>query len=609
MSKAGDPKGTRGARPKGDQLITDPDPLKEVGVAKPTRIDSLPDDFALAGVPSLQAGDRLAERYELRRRLGQGAMGEVWQAENIAIGLQVAIKLVKVELLADELFRKRFQREAQAIAAIKHPRVARIFDLVVGHPTFLVMEYVDGVTLGTRMERGRLSYREAVEVAIGLCEALDAAHKAGVIHRDLKPSNVILAERGPSLIDFGLAKLSSHKDTSLTATGQMVGTPYYMSPEQVDGKEVDQRSDVYSLGCVLYEMVAGRPPFTGKTSMQVLYKHVHEALSPLDLPPAERALNQVLAAALAKDPARRIESMTELRRALVGLQGEPPARELATEVHPKLDFAAPETGPIPRAPRGWSWPAWLQTRPRQLAVAGAAGLLVIVALIVALLSGRSDGTLLVLSEPRGARVLVDGKPTPETTPAIVRGLKPGHHRVRLQADGFSISEGYVDLVAGGRESFQVSLRPQARNLEVVTVPAGASVFVSQGDDADQAVQALGVTPMTVSLTMGDFYRLRLEKPGYESTDLDIKPEDTAPSATLTLLPEKRPRGLLMVDANEAAQVWIDGVYTGFTTPTIAFRESVGDHVVELRSAGGLRSLPVRVNIRQGDTKRLYLSTR
>jgi serine/threonine-protein kinase len=230
---------------------------KQAGVS---RVDTLPEDFArLLGQKPHAPGAIIGGRFKLVEKLGGGAMGDVFVAENLAIGVRVAVKLLKPDLLADPHFRQRFQREAQAIASIEHPNVARFYDLVVGDPTFLVMEYVRGETLATRLRTaGRLSPGETVRFAIRLCWALRAAHAAGVIHRDLKPANVLLAsdaEQGevPKLIDFGLAKLATRpSEQSLTRTGQLVGTPQYMSPEQIAGKDVDARSDVYALGCLAY---------------------------------------------------------------------------------------------------------------------------------------------------------------------------------------------------------------------------------------------------------------------------------------------------------------------------------------------------------------------
>src|SRR3954469_12474119 len=175
-----------------------------------SRIDTMPDGFAkLIGQQALVVGEVIGGRYKLVQSLGNGGMGQGFVAENIAIGMRVAIKLLKPELLANPEFRARFQTEAQAVAAIEHPNVARFFDLVVGDPTFIVMEYVRGETLADRLKLGPLPRGRALEIARRLCWGLDAAHTAGVVHRDLKPANVLLApdaEHGeiPKLIDFGL---------------------------------------------------------------------------------------------------------------------------------------------------------------------------------------------------------------------------------------------------------------------------------------------------------------------------------------------------------------------------------------------------------------------
>src|SRR5215831_4896929 len=206
-----------------------PEPLPPIdGFA--SRVDTLPDAFAeRVARRQLTVGDIVGQRYRLVEVLGGGAMGQVFVAENLAIGQRVAIKVLKAELLANPVFRQRFQHEAEAIAAIGHPNVARFMDLVVGDPTFLVMEYVKGPTLEHLLKNERLDVPRAVRLATRLCWGLEAAHAAGVIHRDLKPSNVIVSpdiEQGeaPKIIDFGLAKLAAATaGEALTRTGQIVG--------------------------------------------------------------------------------------------------------------------------------------------------------------------------------------------------------------------------------------------------------------------------------------------------------------------------------------------------------------------------------------------------
>ncbi|HWE30781.1 MAG TPA: serine/threonine-protein kinase, partial [Polyangia bacterium] len=202
-----------------------------------SKLETLPEGFAAQMRRQLDIGDIVGERYKVVRAIGHGAMGKVFLAENQAIGLRVAIKLLKPELLANPDFRLRFKHEAEAVAAIQHPNVARFLDLIVGDPTFLVMEYVDGPTLHQVIHKdGKLPPRRAADIATRLAWGLHAAHKAGVIHRDLKPSNILLLpdeESGevPKIIDFGLAKTAASPGAPLTRAGQIVGTPQYMAPE------------------------------------------------------------------------------------------------------------------------------------------------------------------------------------------------------------------------------------------------------------------------------------------------------------------------------------------------------------------------------------------
>ncbi|HEY1586493.1 MAG TPA: serine/threonine-protein kinase, partial [Polyangia bacterium] len=201
-----------------------------------SKLETLPEGFAEQMRRQVDVGDIVGERYKVLRPIGHGAMGKVFLAENEAIGLRVAIKLLKPELLANPDFRLRFKHEAEAVAAIQHPNVARFLDLIVGDPTFLVMEYVDGPTLHQVIHKEhKLPPRRAADIAVRLAWGLHAAHKAGVIHRDLKPSNILLLpdeESGevPKIIDFGLAKtVASSPGAPLTRAGQIVGTPQYMA--------------------------------------------------------------------------------------------------------------------------------------------------------------------------------------------------------------------------------------------------------------------------------------------------------------------------------------------------------------------------------------------
>jgi serine/threonine-protein kinase len=566
-----------------------PDPLPPLdGFA--SRVDTLPDAFAeRVERRQLAVGDIVGQRYRLVEVLGGGAMGQVFVAENLAIGQRVAIKVLKAELLADPVFRQRFQHEAEAIAAIAHPNVARFMDLVVGDPTFLVMEYVKGPTLAHLLKSERLDAPRAARLATRLCWGLEAAHAAGVIHRDLKPSNVIVApdiEQGeaPKIIDFGLAKLAAvTAGRELTRMGQIVGTPRYMSPEQISGRPVDARSDVYALGCVLYEMVAGRPPFLdSEEDVQLLYRHMHEPPPPLhtivrDVPPALEAL---VSRALAKQPKDRFESMAAMAQALVRA----------------VEKRAPRP-PVP-APR-------LSRAPLFVAL----GAVVIASLaLVGVLHWRSSraatqqhvaAMLLVATDPSGAVIEIDGQRQHETTPAAIPELAPGKHELRLLGAGYAEVRRTLQLGSGERQLIQLKLPPAERRVELRSAPDGARVFL------DGQLQ-MATTPLVLVLS-DDFHEVRVEKDGYEPLVRGITPDDRDPSLILTLAPEKQARGRLLVDSTATGEVFVDGVDSGLEAPTIPFYLPEGAHTVELRDDGGARMAQAHVDIRRGTTVHINLN--
>ena len=525
-------------------------------------------------------GDVVAGRYKLQETLGNGAMGQVFIAESLSIGRRVAIKMLKAELLADASFRKRFQQEAQAIAAIEHRNVARFFDLVVGDPTFLVMEFVPGPTLAQVLKSGRLELARAVNIARRLGWALDAAHRAGVIHRDIKPSNVILTpdpESGedPKLIDFGLAKLASATEgEALTRTGQIVGTPQYMSPEQIANKDVDGRSDVYSLGCVLYEMLTGAAPFSGRDDVQILYQQVHTKAPRLRerVPELPQELDSLVARCLAKSPGERFASMLELTQALRAVDRR--HRERA---------AGGETGEGSSGTRvGVGWAMALGVAA---AIAGGGG-------VWLGMHDRGGGALLVTSRPSGAIVEVDGRRWRETTPTAVTALPPGRHEVVVTAPGHERAEQVVTIEGAGRASVDVALAPKQRTLEVQTIPGGAQVFVD-------GHLAFGRTPLTLTLSADDFHELRLELAGYEIKSYAIKPEDHEPALTLNLEAALHDRGTVWIDGPTTAEVFIDGAPTGSWAPTIGLQVTTGSHLVELRGDDGKVLAQEAITLKRG----------
>jgi tetratricopeptide (TPR) repeat protein len=262
---------------------------------------------------------KTVSHYKILSKLGEGGMGAVYLAEDEQLARNVAIKFLPVDAPLDSTTLSRFRREAKSAARLKHPNIVTIheFGEHEGMP-YLVMEHVDGRTLAEALEAGRLPVTTAVDIAVQVCDGLVAAHEAGITHRDIKPANVVIDRSGRArILDFGLAKLEDA--TALTEEGTTVGTMAYMSPEQLGGRTVDTRTDIFSLGVVLYEMLTGRRPFEAERAAAVSYKIVHEAHDPL--PAGLEPFGGVISRALAKDPASRFQSAVEFGNALRSVSG------------------------------------------------------------------------------------------------------------------------------------------------------------------------------------------------------------------------------------------------------------------------------------------------
>jgi serine/threonine-protein kinase len=271
----------------------------------------------------MQLGD-----YRLLRRLGQGAMAEVYLAEQISLQRHVALKILKRELANDQTYIQRFQREARAAASLVHPNIVQIHEVgCVDGYYYIAQEYVRGVNLKQYMSRhGPLDARTAVIIMHQVAAALCKAAEQGIIHRDIKPENIMISERGEvKVADFGLARLVSRGDAvELTQAGMTMGTPLYMSPEQIEGKTLDHRSDIYSFGVTCYQMLAGVPPFQGETALSVAIQHLKKAPLPLehrrpDLPPG---LCRIVHKMLAKAREDRYQTPWELLQELRPLERE-----------------------------------------------------------------------------------------------------------------------------------------------------------------------------------------------------------------------------------------------------------------------------------------------
>ncbi|MEZ0163212.1 Stk1 family PASTA domain-containing Ser/Thr kinase [Kineococcus sp. LSe6-4] len=343
------------------------------------------------GVPAPRV---LGGRYEVGNLLGRGGMAEVHVAQDTRLGRTVAVKLLRSDLARDPSFQARFRREAQAAAGLNHPAIVAVYDTGAEHLTehgggrvelpWIVMEYVEGRTLRDMLRTDHpLAITDALAYTEGVLAALEYSHRMGIVHRDIKPANVMITPAGEvKVMDFGIARAVSDSSATLTQTSAVMGTAQYLSPEQARGEQVDARSDLYSTGCLLYEILTGRPPFTGDAPVAVAYQHVSEqprppsALVP-DIPPA---VDSVVLMALSKDREHRYQSAgdfaDDLRRAVEGrpLRGAslPPTAQATqqfaaaapTTVTPAVP-AGPPTGTLPRVteetpppqdrPRRWPW--------------------------------------------------------------------------------------------------------------------------------------------------------------------------------------------------------------------------------------------------------------
>lgn len=261
-------------------------------------------------------------RYRLTRRLGRGGMAEVFAAEDVRLGRTVAVKLLRSDLAEDPVSKARFTREAQSVAGLNHHAVVAVYDSgedQVGPNVvpYIVMEIVEGRTIRDLLINAEAPGPEqALIIVSGVLEALAYSHQHGIVHRDIKPANVIITHSGAvKVMDFGIARALHGAQSTMTQTGMVMGTPQYLSPEQALGKAVDHRSDLYATGCLLYELLALRPPFTGETPLSVVYQHVQDTAVPpsevSDAAPPE--LDGLVMRSLAKDPDDRFQSAEEMR--------------------------------------------------------------------------------------------------------------------------------------------------------------------------------------------------------------------------------------------------------------------------------------------------------
>jgi serine/threonine-protein kinase len=394
-------------------------------------------------LPAFTTGDVVSGRYKLEAHLGSGATSAVWRARDLDLGRVVALKVLHGAGVDPELA-GRFEREGVVLGRLSHPNVVPVFanGTDEGRP-YLVMAYIEGPSLDRVLAEGPLPVDEAMALAADVAAGLAAAHAAGVVHRDVKPANIVLSDDGvPHLVDFGIARADDL--TAMTRADHVLGTASYLSPEQARGEVPGPATDVYALGCVLHELLTGRPPFTGDTPLAVAYKHVHD--DPPRIPRVPDDVEAVVRRALAKDPAERYATGAAFEAALRGSGTEdatqaltiPPAAN-ATMVMPAVaaevaEVAEPRPEPIevidpsplvepePRQRHGWG-----------IAVASCAAAVLVLALLLASLGGNGGGGTPADATDHPPSTTTTVAPTTTTTvlvhvelPKAPKPTPPGH---------------------------------------------------------------------------------------------------------------------------------------------------------------------------------------
>jgi hypothetical protein len=475
-------------------------------------------EHAPISLPEAVSGGQLIGPYQILSLLGEGGMGQVYGATDTRLNRVVAIKMLSERLAGDPSYRERFEREARSAAALNHPRICTIFD--VG-PNYLVMERLEGETLAAVLTRGPLPVNQAIDYGVQIADALTAAHARGIVHRDLKPANVMITPAGAKVLDFGLAKQIARIDESAptatltaidaaTRAGQIVGTAAYMSPEQIEGKPVDGRSDLFAFGALLYEMLGGRRPFSGETTVSTLASVLKASPDPLrrlrrEIP---ESVERVVMRCLEKNPATRYASADEVRDELTRYQAAQRPRH----------------------------------RLRLAAMIVAAG-------IVLGVTG-----LAVLMYVKGARVTwVEQTATPQIARLLAADRPFAALKLYREAER-------ADPASRALVAFSEAL--YAPTLSIQTTPPGAEVYLSDYVDAklgDTSWELLGVTPLkTDRIPHVGYYRIRVSKAGFASIERPFDPVGLALSPSAGHL-------ALTLHRRELAppeMIWVDPAATG-----------------------------------------------
>ncbi|MFC2142652.1 protein kinase [Acidobacteriota bacterium] len=466
-------------------------------------------------------GTTLAFRYKVIEELGRGGMGVVYKAEDAKLKRTVAVKLLPPELMGDKEARERFMREAQSAAFLDHPNICTIYEMdETEDQTFISMAYVDGQNLREKVKEGPLSVNDGLDIAIQASEGLAAAHDKGIIHRDIKSANIMVTKQGQAkIMDFGLAKFAGA--SLITREGVTMGTLAYMSPEQAQGKVVDRRSDIWSLGVVLYEMFGDRLPFQGNTEASYLYSIVHESPAPLKeiKPDIPEEIQKVITRALKKKPEDRYDSASDMAADLKRYQGQVKAEEAGLFNLRTL---------------------LRRLRKPRYAIPLAAAIILLTAATVWYFNRQA--------KIRWARE--------EIIPEVERLIEESFADL---IEPYNLAVKAEEVVPNDPKLAELFSRCSL-SINIITEPAGADIYKKVYKSPENEWEYLGVSPLeNVRMPIG-FFRWKIEKEGYEtvfaastSWDVEMVPKDKfVPSDLARVLDEKGtfPEGMTRVTGTQ-----------------------------------------------------------
>jgi tRNA A-37 threonylcarbamoyl transferase component Bud32 len=494
-------------------------------------------------------------RYQIIKELGGGSMGVVYLAHDPQIGRDAALKVFRQDRVTNQALLERFRREAKAIGLLSHPNIVTVYDVGEDHGTiFIVMEFVEGKALSELIDEKRLTREETVDLGIQVAEALDYAHEKGIVHRDIKPSNIIVQPDGQvKITDFGIARLEDPAMTKYTQPGEVLGTPAYMSPEQALGDEVDRRTDLFSLGIILYELIVGRRPFGGKTLASVLTAIVQEEPPEPStfVPDLQQEFSQIITKCLKKRPDERYHTGKQLAEALRTLESKEPPKAVT-----------PSASVEKR-----KWPFFLMAFILMVAVVGG--------IVYLYMKRPSELSVMVQSEPEGAQVYVDEALKGETP--LPLKLERGAYRVRIIKTGYHSWEEEISLEKGRTEPLIITLAPILAILPLETSPPGARVYV----DGDYKGET-GDVPLKLELPLGA-HQVRVMKDGHRTWEdrVELSEEKAYPLKVVAL---PRELATLQIESSpSSADVYVGDIRRGKTPISLEF--PLGDYRIRLMKEG------------------------